>query len=68
MCPTCVRDKDDPRLAWRIEIKYGGQVPLLGPEEFLALLDDPAGANLEDRRGPRSLVQGGPERGARGRR
>ena len=41
---------------------------LLGPGEFLALLDDPVGASLEDRRGPRSLVQRSPERGARGRR
>ena len=65
--PTFVRDKSDPRPAWHIESKYGGQAALLGPRELLVLLDDPAGANLEDRRGPRSLVQGSPERGARRR-
>ena len=68
MRPTFVRDKDDPRPAWHLESKYGGQVALLGPGEFLALLEDPAGANLEERRGPRALVQRSPERGARGRR
>ena len=37
-----VRDKHDPRRAWHVERKYGGQVAPLGPGEFLALLEDPA--------------------------
>ena len=47
MCPIFARDKEAPRPAWHIEIKYGWQAALLGPGEFLALLEDPAGANLE---------------------
>ena len=68
VCPIFARDKEAPRPAWHIEIKYGWQAALLGPGEFLALLDDPFGANLQDRRGSRSLVHGSPERGARRRR
>ena len=47
MCPTYVRDKDDPRPAWHIESKYGGQVAPLGPTEFLALLEDRAVLTLK---------------------
>ena len=67
VCPTFVRDKEAPRPAWHIEIKYGWQAALLGPGEFLALLDDPFGANLQDRRGSRSSVHGSPDRDARRR-
>ena len=32
VCPAFVRDKDDPRPAWHIEIKYGGWLLCSGRE------------------------------------